>query len=238
MNRIEQTSNYACVLTNQLYFGNAKPARNENVLKELNIKSIVDLINYEDESKRIMHSSYFNVFHLSVQDIPTNTISWCEEASKFIENELNKNNLVYVHCSQGISRSTTLILHYLLTRKQMRLKEAFITLKQLRHVIAPSAGFIEGLIELEKQLYGEISITKKEYAVICLKEVFPKVEVGNIDKEYDLCLEKVNNNKEFWEIKRVEKNIEPIGYSCFDELEIKYGNAVQRFGCSKHHPFD
>lgn len=52
-----------------------------------------------------------------------------EESTKFIDDALKKGGIVYVHCQQGISRSATLIIAYLMMKKSMSAKEAVRTVR-------------------------------------------------------------------------------------------------------------
>ena len=107
----QSKQDYACVLDNELYFGNSNPAKNESILRDLGVKAIVDLINYQPKVQPIQHTSDFILYHMDVIDSPTNNIDWCEEPAKFIDDQLANKNPVYVHCSYGISTSSTLILY-------------------------------------------------------------------------------------------------------------------------------
>ena len=64
----------------------------------MGVNAIVNLIHYKDPKEEIKYSGKnFTIFHLSIKDIPTNTIEWCEQGSKFIEDQIEKRKCVYVH---------------------------------------------------------------------------------------------------------------------------------------------
>ena len=75
--------------------------------------------------------------------------------------------------SQGISRSATLVLAYLIIKKRMKLQDAIIAVKQKRS-IAQNEGFMLQLIELHDDIHkllGESTIQKwlqTKFAVIGL----------------------------------------------------------------------
>lgn len=241
---ISSNQDYACVLENQLYFGNSKPAKNESVLRDLGVKAIVDLINYKPNSKPIEHSSDFILLHKDIIDLPTNNIDWCEELAKFIDDQLAQNNIVYVHCAQGISRSSALILYYLITRKHQTLLEAFQNVSALRNVICPNMGFFKGLSELELKLTNRTTFSPDEYALRCLKTQFPFVPLEVITSIYEESKQKMLQNEESYKRVAEERNIEPIGYQTIDTILDKYDlpehreRIVPRANCSFHHPFD
>jgi len=70
-----------------------------------------------------------------------------EESSDFIDEELRiRRGKVFVHCAQGISRSATLVIAYLMSKQNMTVQEAIETVRPKRF-IAPNEGFTEQLIE-------------------------------------------------------------------------------------------
>jgi protein-tyrosine phosphatase len=66
----------------------------------------------------------------------------------------NPSNRILVHCNLGISRSTTLILAYLMKTYNATLLEAFKFLKHRRPIICPNLGFLRQLIEYEYDLFS------------------------------------------------------------------------------------
>jgi atypical dual specificity phosphatase len=59
---------------------------------------------------------------------------------------------VMVHCVMGISRSTSLILAYLMKYQRMTLKDAIIHVRSRRAIIRPNSGFMKQLINYEQTL--------------------------------------------------------------------------------------
>ena len=237
---MENKEDYCCVIPNKLYFGNKILAKDETRLRKLGIKSIIDLINYENSSQEIKHSKDFNFLHLSIEDVPTNNADWAEEGSNFIEEQIKNNNPVYVHCSQGISRSSTLIMHYLMTREKQNLKTAFFKLKDLRNIIDPTSGFMKSLSNLDEKLFGKKSFTIEEYSLFCLKESFPDIDESEIKDIYEQNKKFYSLNNDIYLKESIDKKCEPIGYKTIDDLLKKYGKEkmIDRQGCSLHHPFD
>jgi len=75
-------------------------------------------------------------------------------ASKFVHEAKLANNKVLVHCSMGISRSTTTVIAYLMEYEGMTLKQSWDLCKERRYIVRPNDGFIKKLGELEVQLKG------------------------------------------------------------------------------------
>ena len=66
-------------------------------------------------------------------------------AAKFIDEEINKNNCVFVHCWAGISRSSTMIIAYLIKYKQFIFRDALQYVRDKRSKIYPNASFVSEL---------------------------------------------------------------------------------------------
>ena len=155
---------------------------------------------------------------------------------------IKENNPVYVHCAQGISRSTSCILHYLMTKKGMNLKDSFNLVKSKRNVASPTVGFFKDLINLDIKLFGNSSMTLEEYSLMMIYENFPTLEKKEIDEIYNKYhdLYKTGDKKDKYEKEMNENRYEPIGYHTIDELINGIGKEkfLKRKGASVHHPFD
>lgn len=71
--------------------------------------------------------------------------------------EIHKNllsgNKCLIHCFAGISRSSTIVIAYLMKYKNMRLGEAYDLVKAKRPQIHPNEGFWKQLMELDNYLF-------------------------------------------------------------------------------------
>lgn len=96
---------------------------------------------------------------LEVQDKPTEFLA---KYFDFIADKINevvkKNGIVLVHCVAGISRSTSMILAYLMKHKRMRLRDAHALVRSKRSFIRPNLGFWKQLIDYEVNLFGTNSV--------------------------------------------------------------------------------
>lgn len=73
------------------------------------------------------------------------------EAMSFIDesHKANPDHHVLVHCVQGISRSTSVVLAYLMRHERMSLRDAFTRVKSVRTIVAPREEFLEQLGRFE-----------------------------------------------------------------------------------------
>ena len=159
------------IIPDKLFLGVKKFAQNQKLLETKEIGAIVNLTEVP-----LFFSSDFSeqtpVHWAPIKDTEDQGIEWIEDAAKFIDSQFGANKKVFVHCVMGISRSSTLIIYYLMTRNQglysdslecMTLREAFEFVFSKRSIIRPNNGFIRELIDFEKTLRGSSSMTEHEY---------------------------------------------------------------------------
>lgn len=85
-----------------------------------------------------------------------------EECFDFIDEGM-KSGGILVHCMAGISRGPAIVIGYLMQRKMMSLKDAYLLVKAKRPIIKPNDGFINQLRELEKKIYGRHSLPTPDF---------------------------------------------------------------------------
>ena len=73
--------------------------------------------------------------------------------SSFIDKHVSAGSNVLVHCTSGISRSSSIAIAYFMTKNRVNLREAFGELKRVRPEVEPNIGFWMQLIELENELF-------------------------------------------------------------------------------------
>ena len=73
----------------------------------------------------------------------------------FLDEARNNNKGVLVHCLAGISRSVTVTVAYLMSRKNMSLNQAYDHVKRCKPNISPNFTFMGQLLDFEKDLSGE-----------------------------------------------------------------------------------
>lgn len=73
-------------------------------------------------------------------------------ASEFIEEARRRNARVLVHCHAGISRSSTVVIAYVMKHMNQPMSQAYQFVKSKRPIIAPNLGFVGQLMEFEQVL--------------------------------------------------------------------------------------
>jgi protein-tyrosine phosphatase len=135
-----------------LYLGSLYTSQ-EHHLINYNIKHVIRLgtdfnITYTDPSR-------FNFYNFDIFDLPKEPIKELfQKANDIIENARLNHENVLVHCHAGVSRSSTIILAYLMRYKGMSLYDAWCSTFKIRPIIRPNDGFAIALQEYEKILFN------------------------------------------------------------------------------------
>ncbi|PKY39951.1 crystal Structrue of A mitogen-activated protein kinase Phosphatase, Skrp1, partial [Rhizophagus irregularis] len=125
-----------------LYLGDAKTAR---WFPHLLSNKITHVINLSDNE--IVPLRYLKI---DITDDPSSNISkHFHECIDFIENAKSTNGRVYVHCLAGISRSTSIVIAYLMNSQKIHYNQAFNLVKEKRPNVKPNQGFVEQLRKFE-----------------------------------------------------------------------------------------
>lgn len=81
-------------------------------------------------------------------------------AADFIEKALQQNGKVLVHCGEGISRSSTLVLAYLMIKRNFDVKDAVRTVVAHRNIL-PNQGFLLQLCQLNDELKNKTYVANR-----------------------------------------------------------------------------
>lgn len=139
------------ILEDFLYLGGVTSANNLNGLQQLKIKYILNTA-YDAENR---YPDKFQYLKLELDDSPNEDIQrFFDEGRKFIEEAKRNNSRILVHCQMGMSRSTSMVLVYLMLTFKWSLKRAFKFVKSKRCFVQPNYGFMWQLSEFEKQVFN------------------------------------------------------------------------------------
>lgn len=153
----------SCIIPG-LYLSGIAVARNPVRLSELGISRVVCCCMWTEfpPSDEVPGVTYFRV---DVEDMSREPIEmYFEEACDFVSESLENREGVLVHCRSGVSRSSTIVLAFLVKRMGMRLFDAFFLLRSKRNIVTPNLGFMQKLLAVEKNELGICSVSIPRYS--------------------------------------------------------------------------
>ncbi|KAI0286099.1 protein-tyrosine phosphatase-like protein [Russula aff. rugulosa BPL654] len=131
----------------RLYLTCLATAKDVTQLADLGITHVVSAI----ENAPTFPSTYpLRTLHVSISDYDGEDIlSHLPVTTSFIRGALAENpkNRILVHCFMGISRSTTIVMAYLIATTKMTPHEALATVRSKRTIVRPNRGFMSQLQE-------------------------------------------------------------------------------------------
>jgi len=142
----------------RLYIGNRLAASNQEVLDRLGITHLLNAAHPGPDNCMTVDCSNINTHRISYLGLQLSDENEedirCKflEAGEWIQEALTtEENRVMVNCWAGISRSSTLVIAFLMAHREMSLPEAVRQVKLARD-IAPNRGFIQQLVRYETEL--------------------------------------------------------------------------------------
>ncbi|CAF3832273.1 unnamed protein product [Rotaria magnacalcarata] len=140
------------VIDNQLYLGTGHQATNWKVIRDLKLTHIINI----SVEHQCVFPDKIKYLHLQLEDMEDVLLKdRFDETIRFMDSAFqNPSNRILVHCNLGISRSTTLILSYLMKTYNATLLEAFKYLRHRRPIVCPNVGFLHQLIDYEFELFS------------------------------------------------------------------------------------
>ncbi|XP_005751698.1 dual specificity protein phosphatase 14 [Pundamilia nyererei] len=138
-----------------LFLTDLDSALNTSVLTSRNVTLIVNASGLEDISYPQLDG--LQVLHIPVQDQPHAPL---REYFDLVTERINQNRTgaTLVHCTAGRSRSSALIMAYLMRSQGLSLRRAHQLVLEQRPFIRPNAGFWRQLIDLERTLFGRNTV--------------------------------------------------------------------------------
>ena len=141
------------IIKNKLYLGDGFDANDEAFIQNNKISCIICVA----ENLKINNTnSNVKVYNYELTDDYNCNISlYFDEICDII----NKENIVLVNCVAGISRSSTIVIAYIMKNYKLDLKNAFIGVRNERNRICPNKKFMKCLLDYELHLFGKNSLT-------------------------------------------------------------------------------
>ena len=140
------------LIKDNIYIGNVYDAYDIETLKKLNINNVISAVIGFDN----IYNSDINHLSLTLIDNESqDIIRYFEISNHFIDNIVEKKEVLLIHCIAGRSRSVTLLLAYLIYKYKYSVDEALQLVKEKRDIIEPNANFIKQLHIYYDKLYNK-----------------------------------------------------------------------------------
>lgn len=129
------------IIKDKLYLSGILPIfYNGPYLKKYGITHVISITEFKKPS--IFEMENFTTLHIQLNDNKySNIYKYFYSTNTFIEDCLSKGGKILIHCIAGISRSTTIVVAYLLY-KGIPLPNAITHVKTRRSIINPNEGFM------------------------------------------------------------------------------------------------
>ena len=123
-----------------LYLGNIDDVQSVKFIRENNIKLI---INAAIEVIVPIHEDVNIIMNLQWHDSMEQSINFCflDYLTNVIHSFLKENKAVLVNCFAGISRSSTIVIAYMMKYYNMTFDEAFNYVQSKRWIVNPNPNF-------------------------------------------------------------------------------------------------
>jgi atypical dual specificity phosphatase len=142
------------IIKNKLYLGNLFDANNKKDIKKNKITTIICVA----EGIKIIKPEV-KVYSYNIQDDYKCNISlYFDEIGEII----NKEKTVLVNCIAGISRSSTIVISYIMKYFNLNLRDTFLLVRSKSPLICPNKEFMKYLLEYELKIFGENSLKYDE----------------------------------------------------------------------------
>jgi atypical dual specificity phosphatase len=143
-----------------LYLSGAVEASSLHLLRYYGITHV---LNATEDLLLPEETQSFVGMRIPLRDVEEEDISpYFTPAATFIDSALESGGGVLVHCHAGRSRSCSLVLAWLMTRRNWTLKQALEFLHDHRPQAAPNAGYLQQLSALEAELFGTQTVKIKK----------------------------------------------------------------------------
>lgn len=147
-------------IIDNIYIGDVYDAHNIDNLNQHNIKHVISAVTGFDD----IYDNTINHLCLSLIDNEEqNIIHYFEITNHFIDKIISKNistsnkqEAILIHCICGVSRSTTILLAYLIKKYKYKPYEALEVVKKKRNIVNPNSNFMKQLDDYYNSLYNSL----------------------------------------------------------------------------------
>ncbi|CAL0314656.1 unnamed protein product [Lupinus luteus] len=137
-------------VADHVYLGGDAVAKDRDILKQNGITHVLNCVGFVCPE---YFKADFTYRTLWLQDSPSEDItSILYDVFDYFEDVRELGGRVFVHCCQGVSRSTSLVIAYLMWREGQSFDDAFQYVKAARGIADPNMGFACQLLQCQKRV--------------------------------------------------------------------------------------
>lgn len=139
-------------IADHIYLGSDAVAKNREILRQNGITHVLNCVGFvcpEYFKSDLVYKTLWLQDSLS-EDIT----SILYDVFDYFEDVREQGGRVLVHCCQGVSRSTSLVIAYLMWRDGQSFEDAFQYVKAARGVTKPNLGFACQLLQCQKRVHA------------------------------------------------------------------------------------
>jgi protein-tyrosine phosphatase len=130
-------------ITDNIYLGDFRAADDINILRDNGITHIINCAKDMPE----VYPGEFEYLSLNLKDTANEDLTEAISVSmQFIKNA----GKVFIHCKQGVSRSASIVIAYLIKIKNMKYDNALMFVQMKRFCVNPNPGFESQLRKYEE----------------------------------------------------------------------------------------
>jgi protein-tyrosine phosphatase len=135
-----------------IYIGDLSSSLNQSELKKHGITTILSVYNGSYD----VYPKDFNYKIVNINDDNwVNIYEHFNDCVKFIDDAVQKDEKVLVHCQRGVSRSVSMVIAYLISKQNYTYDTALEKIRETRAIANPNGGFKEQLIRYRKEMVEE-----------------------------------------------------------------------------------
>jgi protein-tyrosine phosphatase len=144
------------ILSGRLFLSGITAASSPATLAEYGITHVLSVVN-NDEAPELPEGIRHHIIPIS-DTTTTDLFQHLTDIVEFIESALlDPNAKVLVHCVEGVSRSASAVIAYLMAERSMSFGQALRVVKRRRAVVSPNLGFVRQLSQ-----WGTICETRRK----------------------------------------------------------------------------
>lgn len=141
-------------ITPNIFLGSATGARKRKWLQARGITHIVNCASMILKNWWPDDFQYLSLYLLDGKREDVLCLAY--DVLEWIDNAVSNGKKVFVHCQQGVSRSTTVVEMYLMWKWKMSYRDTHNKVKSCRNVASPNPGFIVQLLMWEKKMFTPV----------------------------------------------------------------------------------